>query len=97
MTVSKVKKSKSVSCSVMSNYLQLWPVAQSTRLPCPWNSPSKNTGVGSRSLLQGIFPTQGLNLGLPFIYSFLKFSNDLQRYIILLSYFIGKEIEATSE
>ena len=31
----------------------------------PWNSPSQNTGVGSRSLLQGIFPTQGLNLGLP--------------------------------
>ena len=24
---------------------------------CPWNSPGKNTGVGSHSLLQGIFPT----------------------------------------
>ena len=32
---------------------------------CPWNSPGQNTGVGSLSLLQGIFPTQGLNLGLP--------------------------------
>ena len=31
----------------------------------PWNSPGKNTGVGSLSLLQGIFPTQGLNPGLP--------------------------------
>ena len=31
----------------------------------PWNSPSQNTGVGSLSLLQGIFPTQGLNLGIP--------------------------------
>ena len=31
----------------------------------PWNSPSQNTGVSSRSLLQGIFPTQGLNPGLP--------------------------------
>ena len=30
----------------------------------PWNSLGKNTGVGSHSLLQGIFPTQGLNLGL---------------------------------
>ena len=30
-----------------------------------WNSPGQNTGVGSRSLLQGIFPTQGLNPGLP--------------------------------
>ena len=24
----------------------------------PWNSPDQNTGVGSLSLLQGIFPTQ---------------------------------------
>ena len=32
---------------------------------CPWNSPGKNTGMGSLSFLQGIFPTQGLNLGLP--------------------------------
>ena len=31
----------------------------------PWNSPGQNTGVGSLSLLQGIFPTQGLNAGLP--------------------------------
>ena len=29
-----------------------------------WNSPGKNIGVGSHSLLQGIFPTQGLNTGL---------------------------------
>ena len=28
----------------------------------PWNSPGKNTGVGCHSLLQGIFPTQRLNL-----------------------------------
>ena len=30
----------------------------------PWDSPGQNTGVGSLSLLQGIFPTQGLNPGL---------------------------------
>ena len=30
----------------------------------PWNSPGQNTGVGSLSLLQGIFPTQGSNPGL---------------------------------
>ena len=35
-----------------------------TRLLCPWNYPGKNTGVGSHALLQGIFPAQGLNLGL---------------------------------
>jgi len=32
---------------------------------CPWNSPCQNTGVGSLSLLQGTFPTQGSNPGLP--------------------------------
>ena len=30
----------------------------------PWNSPGQNPGVGSLSLLQGIFLTQGLNPGL---------------------------------
>ena len=30
----------------------------------PWNYPCQNTGVGSPSLLQGIFPTQGSNPGL---------------------------------
>ena len=31
----------------------------------PWNPPGQNTGVGSLSLLQGIFPTQGSYSGLP--------------------------------
>ena len=31
----------------------------------PWDSPGHNTGVGSLSLLQGVFPTQGVNPGLP--------------------------------
>ena len=31
----------------------------------PWNPPGQNTGVSSLSLLQGIFPTQGLNPGFP--------------------------------
>ena len=30
----------------------------------PWNSPGQNTGVGSLSLFQGIFPAQGSNAGL---------------------------------
>ena len=30
--------------------------------PCPWDYPGRNIGVGSHFLLQGIFPTQGLNL-----------------------------------
>ena len=38
---------------------------QPHRLHSPWNSPGQDTAVGSRSLLQGIFPTQGSNPGLP--------------------------------
>ena len=38
---------------------------QPHRLYNPWNSLGQNTGVGSLSLLQGIFPTQGSNPGLP--------------------------------
>ena len=54
---------KTVSSSVMSD--SLWPHGlQPTRFFCPWNSPGKNTGVGCHGLLQGIFLTQGLNLGL---------------------------------
>ena len=40
-----------------------WNVAYS--LLCPWDFPGKSTGVGCHFLLQGIFPTQGLNSGLP--------------------------------
>ena len=46
------------SCSVKSNSLGPY------RLYNPWNSPGQNIGVGNLSLLQGIFPTQGLNTGL---------------------------------
>ena len=52
-----------VNPSVVSN--SLWRQGlQPTRLLCPWDFPGKNTGVGSHSLLQGIFPTQGSNPGL---------------------------------
>ena len=37
---------------------------QPARLLCPWDS-GKNTGVGCHALLQGTFPTQGSNPGLP--------------------------------
>ena len=49
----------SESSSVVSN--SLWPRG----LYSPWNSPGHSTGAGSLSLLQGIFPTQRSNLGLP--------------------------------
>ena len=51
--------SESESRSVVSDSLQ------PHGLYSPWNSPGQNTGVGSLSLLQGIFSTQGSNPGLP--------------------------------
>ena len=55
--------SESVSHLVVSNSLQSH-VLEPMRLLCSWDSPGKNTGVGSHSLFQGIFLTQGLNPGL---------------------------------
>ena len=52
------------SPSVMSDSFQLYGL-HPARLLCSWNSPGKNTGEGSHSILQGIFPTQGSNLGFP--------------------------------
>ena len=49
----------SESRSVMSNSLP------PHGLYGPWNSPGQKTGVGSLSFFQGIFPTQGSNLGFP--------------------------------
>ena len=43
-------------------FATLWAVP--ARLFHPWDSPGKNSGVSCHSLLQGIFPTQGSNLGL---------------------------------
>ena len=51
-------ESESESRSVVSDSLQPHGLCS------PWNSPGQNTGVGSLSLLQGIFPTQGSNPGL---------------------------------
>ena len=51
-------KFTSESRSVLSNSLR------THGLYSPWNSLGQNTGVGSLSLLQGIFPTQGSNPGL---------------------------------
>ena len=57
----------------------LWAVLYLVTQSCPWtpgcsmpgfsihgDSPDKNIGVGCHALLQGIFPTQGLNSGLPY-------------------------------
>ena len=52
--VKKVRVKVTQSCPTLCNTMN-----------CPWNSPGQSTGVGSLSLLQGIFPTQGSNPGIP--------------------------------
>ena len=52
-----------VTQSYLTLFVNPYTIALS-RLLCPWNS-VQSTRVGCHSLLQGIFPTQGLNLGLP--------------------------------
>ena len=54
---------RTVSHSLMPNSLQSHGL-QLARLLSPWNSPGNSTGMGSHSLLQGIFPTERSNLGL---------------------------------
>ena len=51
-----------VSRTVGSNSAIPWTVAR--QVLCPWNSPGNSTGVGCHFLLQGIFLTQELNVGL---------------------------------
>ena len=46
------------SLSSVSLFVTLWT--------SPWNSPGQNTGVGSLSFLQGIFPTQVSNPDFPY-------------------------------
>ena len=55
-------KVKSLSC--LQLFATPWTVA-CTRLLHPWDFLGKSTGVGCHFLLQGIFPTQGSNPGLP--------------------------------
>ena len=51
------RKWKSLSC--------VWLSVYGLYIYSPRNSPGQNTGLGSLSLLQGIFPTQGWNPPLP--------------------------------
>ena len=58
VAISEVK-----SLSRVRLFVTPWTAAH--RLLCPWDFPGKDTGVGCHFLLQGIFPTQGSNSGLP--------------------------------
>ena len=52
------------SRSVVSDSLRSHGL-QPSKLLCPWDFPGNSTGVACHFLLQEIFPTQGLNPGLP--------------------------------
>ena len=56
----KVKVLVTQSCPILRPH-----GLQHARLLCPWESPGKNTRVACHALLQGIFPSQGSNPGLP--------------------------------
>ena len=57
-----ILQSKVKSLSRVQLFVTPWMVAY--QAPGPWDFPGKNSGVGCHFLLQGIFPTQGLNQGL---------------------------------
>ena len=61
---SKFQLSLKVKVKSLTFQLLATPWTITARLFHPWDFPGKITGVGCHSLLQGIFPTQGLNLGL---------------------------------
>ena len=62
---------------------------QPTRLLCPWKYPGKNTGVGSHSILQEIFLTQGSNPGLlqfrQILYHLMKDSSKIYKELLKLN------------
>ena len=59
-SIHRIFKATALEWSAIA-FSALWPWG----LYNPWNSLGQNTGVYSLSLLQGIFPTQGWNPGLP--------------------------------
>ena len=77
---------------VTQSYLTLvtlWTVAHQAL--CPWDFPGRNTRVGCHFLLQGIFPTQGSNSGLPHCRQMLY---HLSHHIVGLGSNRGKKLKA---
>ena len=72
LTISwSLPKFMSTESVILSNHhilchplLLLTPWTVACQVLCSWDFPGKNTGVDFHFLLQGIFPTQGLNLPL---------------------------------
>ena len=50
-------------CKSLQSCPTLCDPMEPSRLLCPWDSPGKNTGVGGRSLLEGLFPDPRLRCG----------------------------------
>ena len=70
------KKRKPLQKMTKDSVSEKWKSLSRVRLSAtswtsPWDSPGQNTEAGSLSLLQGIFPTQGSNPGLPHCKQFL--------------------------
>ena len=76
-----------ITCQSSSHVLTLLQLhgPEPASLPCPWDSPGKNTGVGCHSLLQGIFPTQGSNLGLLHCRKILSWLSLLEVVIVIIT------------
>ena len=89
MSTSHLHRALWVSCCCLvakSCPTLFWPHGLlPARLLCPWDFPGKNTGVGCHFLLQGIFPTQGLNPGLPPHYRQILYLLSYQRSLGFLS------------
>ena len=74
-------------------FATLWTVARLALLP--WDSPGKNTGVGCRALLQGIFLTQRSN---PHLVCLLHWqAGSLPLLLLLLSHFSRVRLCMTPE
>ena len=63
-------ESESVSCSVMSDSVTTRD-CKLARILCPWNSPGKNTGVGSQALLQGSWESKHICRNLLSLFSMM--------------------------
>ena len=61
---------------------------QPARIPCPWDFPSKNTGVACHFLLQGILATQGLNPSLLLVGWILYYQSPGKPFIKILKHYL---------
>ena len=79
---------------VVSDSATPWTVAHQA-LFVHGDSPGQNTGVGCHALLQGIFPTQGLNPGLPHGWWILSVGATREAPLPLAPTFLGGGVPGT--